>query len=111
MKSEAEWRKFSQSKERPKDIPATPARHYQNKGWISMGDWLGTGYVALKNRNYKTFDEGRKFARTLRLKNETAWKAYCASGKRPIDIPADPRTYYKDKGWISLQDWLGTNLS
>lgn len=73
-----------------------------------MGDWLGTNYIALKNRNYKTFIEGRKFARALDLKNDTAWKAYSKSGKRPNDIPADPRTYYKNKGWLSMSDWLGT---
>ena len=30
------------------------------------------------------------------------------SGKRPVDIPAAPYSTYRDKGWTSWGDWLGT---
>ena len=25
----------------------------------------------------------------------------------PVDVPADPRYYYADSGWIGWSDWLG----
>lgn len=30
----------------PVDIPAGPSNTYAEKGWLSWGDWLGTGTLA-----------------------------------------------------------------
>ena len=46
----SEIKKFTRSGKLPKDIPTFPNQTYENKGWISWGDFLGTGYVALKYR-------------------------------------------------------------
>lgn len=27
---------------------------------------------------------------------------------RPLDIPTNPHDFYKDEGWISWVNWLGT---
>ena len=35
------------------------------------------------------------------------WRAYCASGKRPANIPANPQKIYAGKGWKGWIDWLG----
>ncbi|MCH7396547.1 hypothetical protein MM236_01045 [Belliella sp. DSM 107340] len=35
------------------------------------------------------------------------WINYCKSGKKPIHIPSNPEDYYKDKGWISWEDFMG----
>ncbi|MDC0323717.1 hypothetical protein OAM21_00825, partial [Verrucomicrobia bacterium] len=32
----------------------------------------------------------------------------CKSGKLPADIPANPESTYKGKGWTGFGDWLGT---
>ena len=40
--------------------------------------------------------EARGFARSLSLK--VAWRVYCKSSERPINIPADPARIYKDLG-------------
>jgi hypothetical protein len=42
------------------------------------------------------------------LKSETEWRAYCKSGKKPTDIPANPNNAYAEAGWLGLGDWLGT---
>jgi len=44
---------------------------------------------------------------SLNLKSGAEWSDFCKSEKRPENIPASPRTVYKDKGWISTHDWLG----
>ena len=108
LKNKQEWRDYFKSGKKPEDIPADPYHWYKGKGWISMGDWLGTGYVATRNRKYRTFIESRKFVHSLMLKNFQEWKVYIKSGKKPEDIPADPSHWYNGKGWISMGDWLGT---
>ena len=108
LKSKAEWRVFSQSYEFPNDIPRNPYSAYKNKGWKSWGDWLGTGEVATFLRNYRTFSQARKYARSLKLKSGTEWKKLVKNGKLPTDIPSNANHFYKDKGWVSWGDWLGT---
>ena len=36
------------------------------------------------------------------------WFDYIKNNKLPSNIPTDPRRSYKDTGWISWGDWLGT---
>jgi hypothetical protein len=36
------------------------------------------------------------------------WNEWSKSGKRPTDIPSDPANVYRDDGWVSFPDWLGT---
>ncbi len=102
------WRDFCMSGEKPKDIPANPNQTYKDKGWISMGDWLGNGVIATSCREFRPFDQAREFARSLNLKSFNEWKEFCKKGLRPSDIPAYPQETYKEKGWISNGDWLGT---
>ncbi len=109
LKSVTEWRKFKNSKKFPFDMPKYPDQTYKNKGWISWSDWLGTEIVATQSMVFREFKLARKFARTLRFKNQKDWHKFCSEGKRPLDIPSNPQGSYKDKGWISWGDWLGTN--
>jgi hypothetical protein len=49
---------------------------------------------------------------TLTAKEEAArlvWLEYCASGKKPADIPANPDVVYADEGWAGWCDWLACN--
>jgi superfamily II DNA or RNA helicase len=110
LKSTAEWHKYCTSGEKPDDIPFSPRSRYKNEGWISMGDWLGTGSVAHKYKTFSPFEEARSFVRLLKLESQSDWKKYCMSGEKPDDISASPWNTYKDKGWVSLGDWLGTKV-
>ena len=58
--------------------------------------------------NWRPFEESRKFIHALGLKSSTEWKDWAKSGKRPNNIPASPSGVYKNKGWKSWGDWLGT---
>jgi superfamily II DNA or RNA helicase len=118
LKSKAEWRKFCNGDlpeigNLPNDIPAKPDNSYACKGWIGMGDWLGTGAVADQLRLYRPFDQARAFARALGLKSGAEWRKFCNKnlpdkGKLPTDIPANPNKTYTNKGWSGMGDWLGT---
>ena len=83
------WRAYCRSGKKPDDIAAAPA-HVYRADWRGMGDWLGTGTVASQNRLYRSFAEARAFVHALELTNQDGWRAYCRSGKKPADIPANP---------------------
>jgi hypothetical protein len=105
LNSQAEWKTYVKSGQKPDDIPAHPNEVYKDVGWNSWGDWLGTGRV--HTHDYRPFREAREYVRSLGLKSGTEWRAYVKSGQKPDDIPANPWVAYKDAGWINLNDWLG----
>ena len=108
LKNASDWKKYCDSLEKLDDIPADPRGVYQGKGWVSMGDWLGTGTIAMQNKIFRPFEECREFARFLGLKNKTDWRVYCQSGEKPLDITSNVDATYKNKGWVSWGDFLGT---
>lgn len=108
LQSLREWKKYSKSGKRPDDIPSNPNSTYKNKGWISMGDWLGTGTIAPQNKKYRSFVDAKEFVQQLNLKTRTEWVEYCFSGKKPDDIPANLVGVYKKHGWKSIGNFLGT---
>jgi hypothetical protein len=108
LKSATEWRHYCKSGRKPADIPVSPYDIYAQAGWAVYGDWLGTGTIAPRLREYRPFEEAREFARALGFKSNLEWKQYCKSGKKPDDIPAKPNTTYAEEGWAGYGDWLGT---
>ena len=108
LKSAKQWSEYVNSGRKPENIPNYPKGVYLNKGWEGIGDWLGTGRISNKKREYRSFNEARDFVRKLNLKSQAEWRGFIKSKKRPLDIPSAPNRVYKNKGWLSLQDWLGT---
>ena len=96
IKNQNEWANYCNSGNRPENIPSNPIQIYKNKGWISFGDWVGTGTVAHKDRAYRSFAEARDFVRALNLKGIKEWQEYCKSGNKPDDIPFAPWHTYKE---------------
>jgi len=115
LSSSSEWAKYSKGElpgigTRPKDIPSIPARTYKGRGWINWDDWLGR-----RCRDWRPFEEARKFVRNLKLSSRSEWAKYAKGelpeiGTRPKDIPSRPTRTYKGRGWINWDDWLGTEL-
>jgi superfamily II DNA or RNA helicase len=118
LRSAAEWTKFCRGNLRgksslPSDIPAAPQNVYANKGWAGYGDWLGTGKVADRLKEYRPFEKARAFARGLGLRSRAQWEEFCKGklpekGNLPSDIPAIPHNTYAKSGWMGVGDWLGT---
>jgi hypothetical protein len=119
LKGQHEWRAFCkgelpQKGLLPANLPAAPDRIYAAEGWKGFGDWLGTGTIAPRQRKYLPFEEAREFVRSLKLKNQKEWSAFCKGqipekGLLPANIPITPYTIYEKKGWKGLGDWIGTN--
>jgi superfamily II DNA or RNA helicase len=105
LKSYEEWRKFARSSKKPPDIPIGPHGVYADAGWAGWPDWLGNGK---RLGEWRPFEEARTFVRTLKLNSVKEWQRYHKSGKKPLDIPADPVSVYANAGWMNWGDWLGT---
>jgi hypothetical protein len=86
LKSQAEWKTYCNSGQKPTDIPSNPNLVYAGVGYAGWGDWLGTGRIADQLREYWPFEKARAFVRGLGLKSQAEWYAYCKSGKKPSDI-------------------------
>lgn len=110
--SSNKWKVYLDSGKKPNNIPSNPNIIYKDKGWKSWGDWFGTNNLHVKNKTFIEFEEGKKFVKNLNLKTVSDWLEYCKSGNKPIYIPSNPNSYYKEKGWVSMGDWLGSeNIS
>ncbi len=109
LKSVREWNTYCKSGKKPTEIPSEPSAVYKGVGWIGWGDWLGTGRIANADKTFKSFEEARKFVRSLGLKNQKDWVRYYKSGNRPDDIPSNAHIVYKSS-WRGFGDWLGTDV-
>lgn len=103
LKTQAEWRDYSKSGEKPPSIPGNPNKIYENDGWIGLGDWLGTG----KTRNYYTYHQARDVVRKLKLKSVAEFNDWKKSEKRDMRVPSHPKDVYRDQ-WIGIHDFLGS---
>lgn len=92
--------------DRPKDIPSNPNTEYKDAGWISWGDYLGTGNIAPQNRIFLPFKKARAYARSLKINGQAEWFQWCKA-KKLGNIPAHAGEVYKTTGWISWPDFLG----
>jgi hypothetical protein len=108
LQSSFEYRDYCKSGKKPHNIPFAPQQTYIGKGWISFGDFLGNGVIASFNNKYLPFESARSMARQLNLKTGKEWRNYCDSVKLPVGMPNAPWHVYKDDGFISMGDWLGT---
>ena len=109
VESKSKWAEIVKSKQLPNGIPHKPDYIYKGKGWKGWGDFLGSGTIAPKNREFISFEEAREYVRNLNLKTIKEWIELSKSGIKPSNIPANPAQTYKNKGWISWRDFLGSN--
>jgi len=47
-------------------------------------------------KKYRKYTEAKKFVHSLGIKSIREWRKYCASGKKPEDIPSNPDRVYKE---------------
>ncbi len=117
LRSSTEWQPYCQGKlpdlpPLPADIPSNPQVVYANDGWEGHSNWIGSKRVPYSKRAYRSFVDAREFARSLGLKSKDDWIGFVRGGRSgisrlPVDVPADPRYYYADTGWLGWSDWLG----
>ena len=97
----------SQGKNRP-IFQVTPIIPMQKPAGLAGAIGSALGRIADQLREYRPFKRARRFVRGLGLKSQAEWYDYCASGKKPLQIPSNPSNTYAGKGWVGVGDWLGT---
>ena len=108
LKNREEWRDYCKSGNKPDDIPTEPWNTYK-KDYTRWGDFLGTGTISNRDKTYRSFEETREFVRSLGLKSAREWEKYSSSGNKPNDIHPTPSRKYKNKGWTTWGEFLGTD--
>lgn len=104
LKNQKEWMEYIKSGKLPSNIPKNPQKVYAE--WLNLGDWLGTGVIASKQRKFVSFQKARTFARSLKLRTIADWQSFAKTNKKPENIPANPRSIYFNKGWVDWADFL-----
>ena len=99
QKGYAAW---SQTADRPGDIPSNPYNAYGDE-WVSWGDWLGQRGAD----GYRPFAAAREYARSKGFKTRAEWVGHANAADCPPDIPVFPEYAYADDGWLDWADWLG----
>jgi hypothetical protein len=90
----------------PFNIPRNPDGVYENKGWVSWGNFLKNG--RLSKRNYCDYSSAEKWVQTLNLKNTSEFKKISLDNLLANFIPSTPDRIYKNQGWEGWSKFLGT---
>jgi hypothetical protein len=109
LRSKIAWTEYVKSGQKPDDIPSLVRDYYLKKGWISWGDFLGTNNVKNGEQNFWTFKKSREYVHKLHIKSQKEWRQKVSEREIPKEIPSRPDSHYKNKGWKSWPDWLGTD--
>lgn len=109
--SKNKWRKLVKNSEIPNFIPRNPREVYLNNGWVSWGDFLSTNRIQdnLIAIDYLSYEKAKEIIKKLKIKTEKEWKITVKKKLIPNQIPNRPERYYKNRGWVSWGDFLGTN--
>lgn len=108
LSGQKEWVEYCKSGKRPKDIPTLPVRTYK-KEWTNWGDWLGTGNVRNADRTFRSFEEAKKFVRSLGIKSEYQWVHWLKNNKKPDDIPVKFALTYP-KEYTTTGEFFGSGI-
>ena len=107
LKSQKEWLGLYRDGNGPLNVPRNPWRTYEDCGWKSWGDWLGTGTVASYRKEFLSIKKAKKIVHKLGLRSAKEWSEFCSSKSRQVDIPSNPQQVYKNSGWNGWPDFLG----
>lgn len=108
IKSKNEW--YNNLDKLSDHIPKNPRQRYKNDGWVSWGDFLGTGRISDNYVNYLTYDEAKKIIHLLNIKKVIDYKNLAKIGNIPNNIPNRPERYYEKRGWLDWSDFLGCDI-
>ena len=109
LKNVDEWEQYCKSGKKPDDIPNHPAGVYKNKGWKTLGDWLGTDYIANRYRIFWSYEKAKAFVIKQGMMGFNEFRKAKSEKKLPDDIPSNPNLEY-EKEWEGWGIFLGTGI-
>jgi hypothetical protein len=109
FKTRTEFNNFLISEERPSYIHSHPDLKYKNSGWRGWSDFLGTEVIANFNKVFYPLEVAKKLLKKLNVKSKNDYDKKRKSKILDSKFTSSPQRTYKNKGWISWGDYLGTN--
>jgi hypothetical protein len=110
IKSKNDWFVHIKNDLLPDFIPKHPRQKYINNGWVSWGDFLGTGRISDNYVNYLTYEESKKIIHKLGVTKVVEYKQLAKNNLIPKNIPNRPERYYEKRGWVGWSDFLGCKI-
>jgi superfamily II DNA/RNA helicase len=109
LRNAKEWFLYWKENERDRTyIPINPQTTYK-KYWKGWGDFLGTKNESMRTKKFLSFNNAKKHVLKLNIKSTNEWKDLIKKNKLPKDMPRLPHLVYRNSGWKSWGDFLGTN--
>ena len=59
-------------------------------------------------KTYRSYEDARKYVQSLKIKSIKEYRQYWKIHLIPDDLPKSPHAVYKNKGWTTWGDFLGT---
>jgi len=108
LKSARTWFKWWATY-KPVTVPRNPQDFYVE--WEDWNTFLGNKNLTAqqKSKQHISYKEAQKLIHQLKLKHKGEYRQWHAANK-PKHLPSHPEDRYKNKGWVSWKDWLGTSL-
>ena len=107
IKSGPEFLKRRKNDQELQQIPSNPSKTYKEEGWISWPDFFGTNRVTKATR--LSLAEAKEIVRRKGIKSTREFRKRRNEDQELLQIPSNPSETYKEEGWISWPDFLGTN--
>lgn len=68
---------------------------------------MGTDYIAHQYRKYKSYYEAKLYIQSKKINSRKEFQEKIKQKKISLEIPLNPQTFYKNKGWVNWGDFLG----
>ena len=96
IKTEKEYRiRYKEDKR----LPNSPAKFYENKGWVSNYHFFGKPIP----KAYSAYSDAKQAAKKLSLKSRKDYELKYALDEM---LPSNPMDKYKDTGWVDYYEFL-----
>ena len=106
LKNQKEWQAYAKSNKKPDDIPSIPDRVYKDKGWESLGDWLGASSISTIKRRFLSYEATKKYFEDNNIKSVSQWKEFKRKNNIPLEVPRNPDFVYKNNEWEGWNKFL-----
>lgn len=97
---------FIKWSDKPDNIPSRPENIFENNGWVSWSDFLGTDIISNKKmgEKYLSYNDAKNYLKKFKLNHKFYYKEHIL--KNNIDfLPKRPEYFYKDV-WTGYLDFL-----
>lgn len=63
----------------------------------------------IRDRTLLSYAKSHKIIKKFNIRTQMEWNEFCKTSRKPLGVPANPYSVYKNKGWTSWTDFLCTS--